>query len=395
MKTKRQALILRNVLLALFATIPLAAGVSAIGQVDRGKTTPMVVFGYNDLGMHCMNQDFSEICVLPPANTLRAQVIDRSGEEPKIVTSGITVEYSIPGNTKSSTKTNFWQYVQPLFGVQLPPDMGLFGYGLSGFMSKTLDRDYIAQGIPITQITDAGVDDPYQLAKIVVRRNGKVTAATSAVVPVSWEMSCNRCHNTPGISVATDILRKHDQKHATNLENQKPVLCAKCHSDPALGAPGVAGVSSLSSAMHLSHSTRMGSLTGDDSCYSCHPGPQTQCYRDVHKARGLTCNSCHTSMAAVGNPARTPWKDEPRCGSCHNVPGHEYEQPGVLFRDSVGHNGVKCIACHGSPHAITPTMNPRDNQQAVAIQGTTGTIRKCTVCHRTTPGDPFNHSRDD
>ena len=29
----------------------------------------MVVLGYNDLGMHCMNQDFSEFMILPPFNT--------------------------------------------------------------------------------------------------------------------------------------------------------------------------------------------------------------------------------------------------------------------------------------------------------------------------------------
>jgi hypothetical protein len=27
---------------------------------------PYVVLGYNDLGMHCMQQDFSEMMILPP-----------------------------------------------------------------------------------------------------------------------------------------------------------------------------------------------------------------------------------------------------------------------------------------------------------------------------------------
>jgi len=71
--------------------------------------TPWVVLGYNELGMHCMNQDFSEICILPPFNNLRAQVIVR-GEDPHIVTSGATVSYKVPGNTSSAGKTNFWTY---------------------------------------------------------------------------------------------------------------------------------------------------------------------------------------------------------------------------------------------------------------------------------------------
>jgi len=70
------------------------------------------VLGYNELGMHCMNQDFSELMLLPPYNNLRAQVILR-GEEPQLLTSGVTVSYSVPGNTTSADKTNFWISPRP------------------------------------------------------------------------------------------------------------------------------------------------------------------------------------------------------------------------------------------------------------------------------------------
>ena len=46
------------------------------------------VIGWNDLGMHCYNRDFQDIAVLPPFNTLWAQVI-KVGDPPQIVTSGI------------------------------------------------------------------------------------------------------------------------------------------------------------------------------------------------------------------------------------------------------------------------------------------------------------------
>ena len=363
------------------------------GSTESIITGAYVVLGYNDLGMHCLNEDFSEICVLPPANTLRATVI-RRGEEPHLVDSGVTVNYSVPGNTKSGNKTNFWKYAPALFGVNLPREMGLFGFGLSGNMVATPDHDYMAQGIPLTPVTDAGRTDAYQLSQINVVRNGGIVAATEAVVPVSWEMRCDTCHNQ-GRTVAQDILKRHDRINGTHLMDQRPVLCAKCHSDPAIGAPGTPGVKSLSAAMHSFHASRMGSLTGDKACYSCHPGPKTQCYRDIHKTNNLTCNNCHTSMEAVGSTTRTPWVDEPRCGSCHNVPGHQYEQPGVLYRDSVGHNGVKCIACHGSPHAITPTNNARDNKQAIGLQGHAGKIDTCSVCHTTQPSESFNHTVSD
>lgn len=366
----------------------------------RNIWTPYTVLAFNDLGMHCMNLDCSELLVLPPYNTLHAQVIDRTHGSPEIVTSGITVQYSIPGNTRTADKSNFWTHAGALFGATIPPGVGLTGHGMSGFMSRTPgSNDWSVTGIPITQIDDSGRENPYNLATVTVKRNGTIMGMTQAVVPVSWEMSCNLCHATPGISTATDILRSHDRLHGTQLETAKPVLCAGCHADAALGAPGIPGVSNLSSAMHLAHAPRMSQLpvTLGEECYACHPGVRTKCLRDVHAAAGMNCKSCHTSMTAVGDPARRPWMDEPNCGSCHQAqhPTWEFEEPGKLYRASRGHRGVQCAACHGSPHAITPTVMAVDNVQAVTIQGHAGRIDTCTVCHQQTPSDPFPHRLTD
>jgi hypothetical protein len=239
------------------------------------------------------------------------------------------------------------------------------------------------------------------LSLIQVTQNGKLTAQTQAVVPVSWEISCNICHNTPGVSTATDILTRHDAKHQTTLIAQKtagkPVLCASCHADPALGTQGVAGVKAFSHAMHGSHASRMAPAAQfvSNTCYACHPGKQTECLRDIHYMKGMTCTDCHGTMDAVGNVNRRPWVDEPKCGSCHNKPGFAFEEPGKLYKDSRGHNGVKCASCHGSPHAISPSVQPNDNVQAIAAQGYAGTINNCNVCHKQKPDDPFNHTLHD
>ncbi len=378
------------------------AGVAVTQQSDAGTPTvgqgvtagQYVVLAYNDLGMHCMNEEFADLCILPPANTLKATVI-RRGSSPEIITGDVSVTYSIPGNTTSVTKTNFWDFDQALFGVNLPADVGLFGFGMSGNMVRTATKEWAALGIPVTPFTDAGVFDPYQLAQVNVYKNGSLVASTQPVVPVSTEINCDRCHGLTRTPTNINILRWHDKYNGTRLEANRPVLCASCHADSALGAPGKPGVSNLSLAVHRRHKDKFNHSTPEDTCYACHPGKNTQCYRDVHKAGGLTCFSCHGDMQAMSNPNRTPWKDEPRCGNCHNEPGHEYEQPGVLFKDSVGHNGVKCIVCHGSPHAITPTLNPRDNVQAIGLQGHAGVIDKCSVCHTSTPEHPFNHTRGD
>ena len=127
---------------------------SAPQRRSRLPSNSFVVLGYNDLGMHCMNQDFSQLCILPPFNNLHAQVIDRRGEEPRIASSGVSVLYSIPGNTISTTKTNFWSYAPALFGVDLPPNIGLTGNGLSGVMVPTGANDWVVTGIPVTPFDD-------------------------------------------------------------------------------------------------------------------------------------------------------------------------------------------------------------------------------------------------
>ena len=358
--------------------------------------TDVVVVGYNDLGMHCMNDDFSELLILPPFNTLHAQVIDRSESDPHIIKENLTVRYSIPGNTHSADKTNFWKHADALFGVTLPPDVGLTGNGLSGRMFATENDDWNVTGIPITPLDDNGRLNPYPLALITAHLpNGQEIGRTQAVVPVSQELSCNLCHQTPGISAERDILIAHDRLHGTSLADNTPVLCAQCHADNALGLPGDPNLSNLSLAIHGSHASRLAGLNLAVSCYACHPGVRTQCQRDVHFLAGMTCHDCHGSETDVANPARNPWVDQPRCGDCHQREGFEFEEPGKLFRESRGHKGIMCMTCHGSPHAVTPTTTQADNAQALRLQGNTGVLNDCSVCHREQPEEPFFHRLED
>lgn len=363
------------------------------------KTPPAadtyVVVAYNELGMHCMQNDFSQMMILPPFNTLHAQVLKR-GMGPDIMTGDITVTFELPSNTSSSSKTNFWSFVKPLMGLDLPPDIGLGGFGLSGTMAfDAARRDWGATGIPLTPIDDDGKENPYPLALVTVKNDqGTVVAQTQAVVPVSWEMSCNLCHNKAGESVATNILSAHDRLHGTNLIAHQPVMCAQCHSDNALGAAGQPGVSSLSAAMHGAHANRMDAIDLANKCYACHPGVRTNCLRDVHAASAITCTDCHGSMAQVADTRRNPWVQEPRCDQCHHRAGFEFEQPNTLFRNAKGHGGTQCMTCHGSPHAVGPAVTATDNAQALRLQGHTGPINTCTVCHTSMPTEAFFHKVD-
>jgi len=362
-----------------------------VNKTHSPVNSAYVIIGWNDLGMHCYDRDYSTSAVLPPYNNLWAQVIKR-GDPPLVVANGVIVEYSFPGNTYSAGKTNFWDYALKLFGVSLAPNVGLKGKAMSGQMDAAGDH-FVAEGVPVTEFSDSnlGVADYFQMAKLVAKDpDGKILATTDIVAPVSSEMRCDVCHNTPSpTNFRMNILMKHDELEGTTLANQasggNPVLCASCHADPALGAAGTPGVSSLSAAMHNRHQDK----TSD--CYSCHPGPLTQCLRDVMSVEaGMTCVDCHEGgMAGLADKNRTPWVDLPRCGNCHD--SQFAENSSKLYKLSTGHGGLFCESCHNSTHAILKSREEKDNRQAIALQGEAGTIKKCTICHLTEPDSGGPH----
>ena len=414
--------------LALVGALSLATASRGSDQSRSSGHNPQpshVILGWNNLGMHCYNRDCADFLVLPPYNTLWAQVI-RVDDPPQIVTSGVKIEYSFPQNTYSAgrprrtDKTNFWQYVGDLFGAHPALNIGLTGKGLAGNMDAAVDH-FCAEGIPLTEYNDTDVRPPqdpslwprhpYQLARLVARRSdtGVKLADNTIVAPVSSELSCNMCHMDDGDAttaypidptgkVETNILALHDFLSADRypaeypdlLMDSRPVLCAKCHSSNALGAAGIAGIGSLSQAMH-NHHKDLDDITPDtDGCFHCHPGPQTQCLRcTMSQNFALNCVDCHGTMATVAtNP--DPWANEPRCdnANCHGA-GYALNQP--LYRLSTGHGGVYCCGCHDSPHAIAISREANDAIKFVTLQGHAGTLRDCTACHRTQPTTAFVH----
>ncbi|MFB3889836.1 MAG: hypothetical protein ACE14S_10130 [Candidatus Bathyarchaeia archaeon] len=381
------------------------------GTLTPGTST-YIVLAWNDLGMHCYNPDFKDICVLPPYNNLVAQVLRKSGENAQLVTSGVTVRYFFPDNTYSAGKTNFWDYANQTFNVALAPNVGLTGKSLSGTMDKS-GTFYEAKGIPLTEYTDQNptTRQPFQQAIVVVTDSttGAELCRTQVVAPVSTEMRCDTCHSDTGMATTrypitptgktdTNILTLHDYLHPTTPSrmNSRPVLCGSCHSDNALGTAGKAGIPSLSNAMHSNHNSPSIPIANTTSgCYSCHPGPQTQCLRDVmSQIQGYQCENCHGGLAQVAaNP--NPWLNEPRCDNpaCHGSNATlGLVMNNALYRSSTGMGGVYCEGCHDSTHAIAPSRVAADDVKFVALQGSPSQLSTCTVCHARRPDDPFFHS---
>ena len=358
-------------------------------SVVLGGTSTYVVFAWNDLGMHCLNPTYDKMVILPPYNNLKVQVVKR-GKVPSVVTTGLTVSYAIDNNTYSAGKEQFgqfWTYAKQLFGVTLASNIGLAGNGLSGLM-KADAGFFAADGIPVVPVYDSGVKDPYQMATITVKdATGKIVATTKATIPTSDEINCARCHGGNGKDAFDDILSKHDKAHGTVLMTSKPVLCASCHGSPALGlmTPG-SSKKFLSQAIHGFHATK------GATCYDCHPGATTKCSRSArHTAADGNCTTCHGSMADVASTivkGRIPWVGEPNCVSCHKgVSG--VDTGTALYKNSHGHGNLFCSACPGSPHAMVPSLQAKDNYQELQYQGSTRPVKSigsCGICHKSSRG---------
>ncbi len=321
-----------------------------------GKWT---ITGWNNLGMHCMDDDYSVFSILPPFNTINVQLIDSKG---KLVTnpSGLKLTYEAVAdplgsmNKTSAGKTNFWEFAPALFGATLLPDQGLAGKNMPGASNvpQAMDWDanfrwFNATGIPISPIDDHEGTNTYPLMKLTAKSTyGTTLASVNVVLPVSSEVDCRACHapnSNPAAKPAAgwvdtgdgkrdhrlNILRLHDEKnlgsslyrqalqdkqllstglYQTVVQRGTPILCASCHASEALGTGGYPGVKSLTASVHGFHANVVDPLTNlslnasanRTSCYQCHPGSTTKCLR-----------------GAMGSAVATDGSMAMQCQSCH------------------------------------------------------------------------------
>ena len=322
------------------------------------------VLATNDLGMHCVDADFSVFSILPPYNVVNAQVLRRSSTGKPVVVndSVVSLRYeavrdatgslnSTSINTALVNKSNFWTYAKPLYGATLATGQGLKGLYMPkdapNLAAHSLswngaDGLFKAEGIPVLPKDDAGIANRYPLMRLVAteKASGTVVANLDIVTPVSEETTCANCHLTgkaatpaiPGVVWSTkadpeiqsreNVLLLHDSRQGTSLFTSKPVLCAACHYSPALDLAG-AGPSDvqkqhqlMSATMHAFHANKMkdadgalpdGWLRQTDSP----PSPDKQSCYQCHPGKttqclrgamtdAVTCQNCHGGMSAVG-----------------------------------------------------------------------------------------------
>ncbi len=392
-----------------------------------GTTTgSYAVIAYNDLGMHCACPNEDMMIMLPPFNTIRAQVI-RKSSSPSVVTSGITVEYDSVENTEQNLLQDAeyvkWldnaKYYYPTAGVSRTNIVGITGSKLDGVM-KLDGNHWVAEGVPNYPAIDAkGIYDffgqkrnPYLTANITVKDTaGTVLAKTSTVVPVSFGGCCS-CHlklaqNVLGISNPTPdqsfkvMCDAHKRDTGVDIYAMKPVKCSNCHADPAAGTTTNKNcTTTFSQALHLFHakSTLVKSTYSaniDNDCYQCHPDAvNVKCFRGVHANTTINkwCSDCHGTILNRKDRTNysTPWNyaSLPKCGQsgCHVSPYTERITSTTklfgLYLSSQGHHGgIDCLTCHGSPHAEQPSTMSKDNTQNLTLQNDARALGKCDVCH--------------
>ena len=118
----------------LIPLLLVAIGLS-LPRPARTAAAAAQVGGWNNLGMHCMDSDYSVFSILPPYNTIEAQLI----VDGKLITNGAgyTVTYQAIAdpsgsiNTTSIGKGNFYTYTPWLYGA-VAPDNGLLGWPMPG-----------------------------------------------------------------------------------------------------------------------------------------------------------------------------------------------------------------------------------------------------------------------
>ncbi|HMP81568.1 MAG TPA: PKD domain-containing protein [Verrucomicrobiota bacterium] len=346
------------------------------------------MLGWNNLGMHCMDSDYSVFSILPPYNTIECQLVVSN----RLVTNAgvYTVTYQAVAdptgsiNTTAMGKGNFYQYDELLFGVNLTNEAGLAGWAMPGTNNTpqlmAFERTnsavrvdwWRAEGIPIAPYDDAGRKNTYPMMRLIAKRGATPIATNDIVLPVSDEMDCRLCHASgtqaaaqpaagwvwsanPERDYRLNILRLHDEsqfsQHAALynaalaakgfnpqglyrgvVADGKPVLCAACHASEALGTGSYSNIPPLTAAIHSHHAPvtdpELG-ITLDNSlnreaCYRCHPGSTTKCLRGAMGA----------SVASNGMLSM-------QCQSCHGNMSH------VGAANRVGWlNEPNCQSCH-------------------------------------------------
>jgi cytochrome b subunit of formate dehydrogenase len=160
-------------------------------------------------------------------------------------------------------------------------------------------------------------------------------------------MRAERSIFAPGFALV--LLLSAAASNATGKEPQKPTAeeCLVCHGDST-----------------LAHEV-------DGKPASLYVSPQA--FKDSIHGSMFTCVDCHTDVKSA---AHETLPKKITCGTCHAEEQSAYNRS---FHAAAANNGSRhtagCLDCHGSPHELLPTSDPRSPVHHSNIPAT------CGACH--------------
>ncbi len=390
---------------------------SIVPNFDPAKAE-YVLTAWSRNGMQHVSDTDGAMTLLPPGNVLEAQLI-RRGDKPGVVTEGVTITYRLeneldgqydpakPLERKPADVTMGRQLLGSGNGLPKPPVEVKGALTLSALDKKT----FISAPIPLLPYTEGGSFLPYPLAVVEAKDNyGRVLAYTRAVLPVSTELGCYKCHGgswskdgITGISqeTALNILNVHDNNHNTRLvekfEKAKEareegkvgvisygVNCRTCHNDITKARLNV------STSMHSFHATRMGEFKGADACSTCHPSQKvnivkgqaagtdpkkdgsTAYLRDVHALKAMDCISCHGPLEDLSLSLLVQSEKEGKDHAADLMKGIKpvmVSSVGDIKPRKAWVNEPDCLSCHNykvKPSAWNLSVEDKAVQKAAA-----------------------------
>ena len=392
----------RSVALSLTVGAAIAGLVVANpGKARSVATGTYVLMVNNDLGIHCTCPDSTLVSILPPANTLRAQVLYNSPSGgPQIITdpTKITVEYTVPFADQLLKDPRYLTYLdnankmyptqEGWAAISRTNPVSIAGTPLKTgkFTAKPEHNMWVAELIPVFPplqpaggegtFTDSFGDTRQAFPTVIVTvkdaKTGVILAQNTKVsTPVAFANCCT-CHReiykdtfgsypaNPLDSFRETMLKPHDLKHNTDLlkltQAGIPVRCSRCHVDPAVGGktPGYP-TSIYPQAVGLNLPIPNSSMTLS---YTIHQG---------HNLK----SEFHTRFAALG------FKES--CEACH--PGKETVGCMRGVHVNTTPQGItlnfKCSDCHGD-------LDARNASGQLADPWSFRTLPRCDNCHTNT-----------
>lgn len=109
-------------------------------------------------------------------------------------------------------------------------------------------------------------------------------------------------------------------------------------------------------------------------CIACHDTVKEDVYKASIHGSMFSCTDCHTDIKGPGPHEPAPAK--PKCATCHEdaqkAYDHGFHGKALAKGDA---KAAKCVDCHGGPHEILPSSDPKSKSARSNIAAT------CATCH--------------